>query len=150
MKSFSDNGRGFFASCLFSQLYFIGSAVLLLLIFCAVSVSLDDPDRVTPTLSLVSLYLSAFVSGIAAVRLSGDGLASGAVSGLFTATMVMLLSFLPFPSSGYDSLTSLLCCLLTVPAATLGAVIGHKKTKKPLTHAKKAYPKKYQPKKIRT
>ncbi len=114
-------------SCLISQIYWIAAALVLLLVICAVAVSLENPDKIVTPLTLAALYLSAVISGIAAVKKSGDGIASGALSGTFTAIILMILSFLPFPSSGFDTTTSLLCSLLVIPAAVLGAVLGHRK-----------------------
>lgn len=129
MKLTSENERGLLLSCLFSQIAWLASAVLLLLIFCAVAYSTSDPASITAPLSLCALYLSSLIGGVAAVRLSGDGIASGALSGLITAVLVFVLSALPLPESSFDLPQSLIFTALVIPASVLGAVIGHRRTK---------------------
>lgn len=114
-------------SCLISQIYWIVSAIVLMLIIGAVAVSLENPAAVLVPLCLATLYLSAIISGIAAVRYSHDGVLSGLLSGVITSALVMLLSFIPFPSSGLDTTTSLICALLVIPAAAIGSILGRKK-----------------------
>ncbi len=93
--------------------------------------SVSDPDSVSHPLSLAALYISCFISGIAAVKLSGEGVSSGAISGIITAIIVLLLSLLPVCPSGFDSLTSIICTLLIIPAAVLGSLVEQKKKNKP-------------------
>ena len=122
--------RSILLSCLLAQVWWIASAAVLLLILCAVISPLDDPDKVVKPLCMAALYISALIGGIAAVRISGDGIASGALSGVFTAIIVMMLAFVPFPESGFDALTSVLCALLVIPASVLGSILGHRKSPK--------------------
>ena len=129
MKNNQSN-KSLLRSCLISQLFFICSAAVMLLIICAICVGGNDPEAAIKPLTLTVLYVSSFISGIAAVKKSGDGIVSGALSGVFTSIMIMILSFIPFPPSGYDSLTSLLCSLLVIPASVLGAIVGHRKESK--------------------
>ena len=63
-------------SCLLSQIFWAGGLILLLLPACAAASSAEDPGSMIRPLSLACLYLAALLSGIAAVRLSGDGLLS--------------------------------------------------------------------------
>ena len=118
-------------SILLSQLGWLGSALLLLTVFCLIALSCDDPDSIILPLSLCALYLSSTVGGIFAVRLSGDGILSGALSGLITAGIVFLLSALPLTDSPFSLPTSLLLLSLIVLFSSVGAVIGHKRTKTP-------------------
>lgn len=131
MKQSNDRKKNFLLSCVLSQAVWLLTAPALLLVFCGIAYSLEDPDSITVPLSLCALYLSAIGGGIAAVRLSGDGIASGALSGLFTALLVFCLSALPFPKSGFNAPMSWILTELIIPASILGSVLGHKKTKNP-------------------
>ena len=136
MSKTKKSEKSILVSCLIAQIYWICSGIALLLILCGVAVALDDPDKIVTPLCLAALYISSLIGGIAAVKVSGDGIASGALSGIFTAIIVMLLSFIPFPASGFDTTTSLLCSLLVIPASVLGAILGHKKANKKASIAK--------------
>lgn len=129
MKHTSENERGLLLSCLSSQIFWFISALVLLLLFCGIAYSTADPAAVTTPLSLCALYLSAMIGGIAAVRLSGDGIASGALSGLFTALLVFVISALPLPDSSFVMPQSIIYTVLIIPASILGAVIGHKRSR---------------------
>ena len=142
MKRIQDEPRPFLLACLLSQIAWFLSALVLLLIFCAIAVSMEDPDSVTVPFSLCALYLSAFIGGIAAVRLSGDGIASGAVSGCFTMLLVFALTALPLENAPFEFPLSLILTACIVPASVLGAVIGHKKQKNPAKQLKKLHQKK--------
>lgn len=112
-----------------AQLVFLAAGVLLLLLFCRIAYSLDDPAAVTAPLSMTALCLSSLAGGIAAVRLTGDGLLSGLISGTVSLALVRALSALPLPASGMDmGQTVLFCCL--IPALSVcGAVLGKKRKK---------------------
>lgn len=138
MKQPNEKSRSILLSCALSQIAWLVSAVVLLLVFCAIAYSMADPDSVTQPLSLCALYLSAVIGGIAAVRLSGDGIASGAMSGLFTALLVFCLSALPLPDSAFAMPMSLVFIALIIPASILGSVLGHKKAKNPAKKIRKA------------
>lgn len=125
----NESERNLLLSCLFSQIAWIISAVLLLFIFCAIAYSTADPASLTTPLSLCALYLSSLFGGIAAVRISGDGIASGALSGLFTALLVFIISALPLPDSAFALPQSIIYTSLVIPASIIGAVIGHKKSR---------------------
>ena len=127
MKNPSERKCGIFLSCLKAQCVWFVAAVIILFAFCIVSYSTSDPDAVTHPLSLCALYLSAIAGGIAAVKFSGDGIASGALSGLITAVIVFCMSCIPFPSSGYSIGYSLLLTSLVIPASVIGSVLSHKK-----------------------
>ena len=118
-------------SVLLSQLVWIASALVLLCLFCCISLSLRDPDSIILPLSLCALYLSAVIGGVAAVRFSGDGILSGTLSGTVTALLVFLLSALPFSDSLFSLPSSLIFTALIIPASAVGSVIGHKRTNKP-------------------
>jgi len=131
MKHSRETKRSLFLSSLQAQAVWAPAAVLLLLVFCAVACSTADPDSITFPLSLCALYLSAVIGGIAAVRLSGDGLMSGLLSGIFTALLVGLLSLLPLPDSGTEFPMSLLYTALVIPASVVGSAVGHRRKEKP-------------------
>lgn len=131
MKHTHDQPRPFFLSCILSQIAWLLSVLLLLLIFSAAAASMVDPDSVLVPFSLCTLYLSALIGGIAAVRLSGDGIASGAVSGCITMLLVFGFSLLPLETSPFSFPHSLCLTACTVPASVLGAVIGHKRKQNP-------------------
>lgn len=114
------------------------SAVVLLLIFCTVAYSMEDPGSVLFPLSLCALYLSSVIGGIAAVRLSGDGLMSGFLSGLMTIGLIFLLSLFPFPVFYDDRMASVGYLAMVLPASVIGAVLGHKRKENPKIKRKKA------------
>ena len=64
MKNRNKVSRGLFLSCLISQGFWAASSLILLLLFCAAALSMDDPDSVTKPLSLCSLYIGAVVGGL--------------------------------------------------------------------------------------
>lgn len=136
MKNSHDAKRSLFLSALQAQAAWAISAVILLFIVCAVAYATEDPDSFIFPLSLCALYLSAIIGGIAAVRLSGDGILSGLLSGLITVILIKLLSLLPFPNSDTELSLSILCTLMILPASVVGSVIGHKRTEKNKRKAK--------------
>ncbi len=131
MKKREKADRSIFVSCLLSQVSWLVSALLLLLLFCAIAYSTADPDSLIRPLSMCALYLSSMIGGISAVKLSGDGIVSGCLSGLITTLIVFCISALPLYDSGIEMPYSLIFLLLIVPASAAGAVIGHRKEKKP-------------------
>lgn len=130
MKNSHEVGRGLFISSLQAQIAWIISAVLLLLLVCAIAYSTEDPDSLIFPLSLCALYLSAIVGGIVAVRLSGDGVLSGFISGLITIVLIRLMALLPLPVSDTELSVSILCNIMILPASVIGSVIGHKRKDK--------------------
>lgn len=96
-----------------AQFFTIGIGFVLLLLFCAIAYPMKDPDSVIVPLSLCALYLSSLIGGFAAVRISGDGILSGLISGVLTMLFFRMLSLLPFPSP----------CITTVQAGTFLALI---------------------------
>lgn len=89
--------RGFLVSCLLAQSVWLAVSVVLLLLFCAISVSAEDPARLITPLSLCALYLGSASAGIAAVKLSGDGILSGLVSGVISAILTLSLLVYSLP-----------------------------------------------------
>ncbi len=129
MKSSQKKERNLLSACLLSQAVWFISALVLLLVMCAVAYSTRDPDAITEPLSMCALYLSAVIGGVAAVKFSGDGIVSGLISGGITALFVVLLSCLPLPESGFDLTHSLIFTALVIPASALGALIGRRRRK---------------------
>ena len=139
MKKSKPTVKGFLPSCAFAVAVFVSLGLVLLLVSCAVAVSLDDPSSVAVPLSLVSLYLASFGCGIAASGLSGAGIAAGALAGTFASALVLALSLLPLSPSGFDQMQALIYALLIIPASVLGSVIGRKRPKKQKFPAHKQY-----------
>ena len=117
-------------SCLLSQAVWAAGLVILLLISCAAANSSENPDSMIRPLSLACLYLSALISGFAAVRFSGDGILSGMLSGTVTALLMLLLSCLPLPESGAAFPMNLLLTAAVIPSSGAGALIGHKRKRR--------------------
>jgi len=137
MKHSHEAKRSIFFAAVQAQGIWILFAVALLLLFCTIAYYMEDPDSVLFPLSLCALYLSSIAGGMAAVRLSGDGLMSGLLSGAMTVILVILFSFLPCPSSCSDIISSAGYLLMILPASVIGAVLGHKRKEKPKTKRKK-------------
>ncbi len=131
MKNSRETKRSILLSSVQAQAVWLFTAMGLLLIFCAIAYSTEDPDGITLPLSLCALYLSAVFGGIAAVRLSGDGLMSGLLAGMISAGVLFLISLLPLPLSSMEMPMSFLYNALVIPAAVIGAALGHKRKMKP-------------------
>ncbi len=127
MKKTTERKHGILQGCLKAQGCFAVSSLVLLLISCAIAYSLADPDSVTVPLSLSSLYLSAVIGGIAAVRFSEDGILSGTISGLMSTGILFCLSAMPLPDSTFSFPLSLFLTLAVIPASILGSILGHKR-----------------------
>lgn len=137
MKHSHETKRSILFSSVQAQGVWFLSAAVLLLIFCAVAYSMEDPDSVIFPLSLCALYLSSVIGGIASVRLSGDGLMSGMLSGIMTLVLIVLLSFFPFPVFCEDRIGSIGYLVMILPASVIGSVLGHKRKEKPMGKRKK-------------
>jgi len=129
MKKTTESKRGIIIPCLKAQLIWVGATIILMLIFCSVAYSLEDPDSVTVPLSLCALYVSSIICGIAAVKISGDGIVSGALSGGITALLLLCLSALPLPEGVFEMPISFFLILLVIPSSIVGAILGHKRKK---------------------
>ena len=92
----SADGGAFFLACARAALLAMGIGLVLLLILCAVCLSLDDPSRYAPYFSYAAVFPAALLCGLlAASATHGKGLLSGVVGGgIFTLTL-WLLSLLP-------------------------------------------------------
>jgi len=112
---------------LLAQLFAIGIGLILLFIFCCIVYPMDDPDSVLLPLSLCTLYLSGLTGGIAAVRLSGDGILSGLLSGGVTMLLFRLISLLPLPVCGLSAVQVGIIFALIPFSSVCGAVIGKKR-----------------------
>ncbi len=131
MKNSRETKRSILLSSVQAQAVWLLAAGIMLCVFCAIAYSMEDPDSVTLPLSLCALYLSAIVGGIAAVRLSGDGIMSGLLTGMFSAGILFLVSLLPLPVSSVEMPTSFLYNALVIPAAAVGAALGHRRKSNP-------------------
>ncbi len=130
MKNSRETKRSILLSSVQAQAVWLLAAGRLLFVFCAISYSTEDPDILTLPLSLCALYLSAIIGGIAAVRFSGDGLISGLLTGIISAGVLLLVSLLPLPASSVEMPMSFLYNALVIPAAVVGAALGHKRKRK--------------------
>ncbi len=130
MKNSHEVKRSLFLSSVKAQIAWGASAVILLLLFSLIAYNSADPDSLILPLSLCALYLSAVIGGFAAVRLSGDGIMSGLLSGLITIVLIRLLALLPFPNSYTELSLSILYTLLVFPASVVGSILGHKRKDK--------------------
>ena len=108
----------------------MAAVVVLLLIFCAIATSAENPGFLVAPLSLAASYLGAFIGGVAAVRRSGDGVMSGLIAGAVMLAAVFLLSLLPLPSSRWPSSACAILLLMMLPASVLGSIAGHKREKR--------------------
>ncbi|MBE6625739.1 MAG: TIGR04086 family membrane protein [Ruminococcaceae bacterium] len=131
MKIRKHKSRGLFLSCVLSQGIFLFSSLVLLLIFCAISSSMEDPDSITTPLSLCALYLGSLIGGFSASKLSDAGIISGLIAGVLSAVIIFAMSAFPLPSSGVTETKSLILTLIVVPISLSGAFIGKKRAKKP-------------------
>ena len=130
MKSTRRSSRGLFLSCLISQGVWVVSAILILLVFCAIANSMEDPQAVLTPLSLCALYLSTFICGYTAVKIS-DEIIAGLVSGAINICVILLISALPLPGSDFSIGHSIMFLLLIIPSNMLGAFVGKKRKRKP-------------------
>ena len=128
MKHSTAGSGGLFLSCIRAQAVWFLSALILLPVMGLIAYSTADPDSLIRPLSLCALYLSALIGGIAAVRYSGDGAASGLLSGTMTAFLLLLVSAFPLPESGFEPNTGFLLLALVIPASLIGSVLGHRRT----------------------
>ena len=139
MKSNVGSSRGLFLSCLISQGVFVVSGITFLLIFCGIANSMESPESVIAPLSICALYLSSILCGLGAVKISGDGILSGLISGAMSACIVLILSALPLPTSGLSTGISILFTALIIPASVMGAFVGKKRKIKSKRYPNKRY-----------
>jgi len=124
-------------SALKAQIAVLLSGIVLLLLFCTIASSVEDPDSILSPLSLCALFLSAFFGGLASVRISGDGILSGILSGSITALLILLLSLLPLPGCEKTITEKMLSYLCIIASSTAGAMIGKKRTTKKKPHKRR-------------
>ena len=108
-------------------------SVVLAIISCVIAFYSKDPDSLLTPLSMLSLYVPAFIAGVVAIRKKGDSsLLCGLLSGVIFMLFYMLVSlfFSPEDSSGYSLLLSLALHALIVLFSVLGSYAGKRHTKK--------------------
>ncbi len=110
-----------------AQLVFLVTGMVLVLLFCAIALRLTDPSSVTVPLSLLALALASIAGGVGAVRMSGDGLLSGFLSGGITMGLVWALSLLPLPGAPLETGDRVLFYCLMPVLSLCGAVVGKKR-----------------------
>jgi len=133
MRKSIENERGIFLPSLKAQIGWVISGISLLFIFCMIAYSTEDPCSMIKPLSLTALYLSSAIGGFCAMKLSGK-LASGLISGIFTALFIFFLSVIPICKTGNDIGTSLILNSLIIPSSFLGAFIAKPRRASPKKH----------------
>ena len=118
-------------SCLLGAAGGLAALSVFLLLFSAALNGAENPGPLYLPLALFSFYVGALGTGILSVRLSGDGLVSGLLGGCVYTAAVFLFSLLPLPSAALPPSAAHILLLLALPASALGAVLGHRKPKKP-------------------
>ena len=99
---------------------------LLILIFAAFCLALEDPHSLTLALSLAAIYLSALAAGFASVRKNHreNALLCGALTGLtFMLALCALLLLIPTGSESAPS-SAFVLRLLVLPFSVLGSFLG--------------------------
>ena len=123
--------RPFALSCLMGTGVGMLALFCLILLFSAVASGCRDPGPLLTPMAVCSLYLGALFAGGGAVRFTGDGLVAGGIGGVFYTAAVFLLSLLPLPPSELPPSVGLILLVLLLPASVLGAILGHRKAKRP-------------------
>lgn len=110
----------------------IGIAVTgaLLLLFCLILSATEDPGPLSAPLSLCALYLGGIAAGVFGAKRSNGGAAGGFLAGAVLACAVLILSFLPLPSSSFSASACWIFLGLLLPAGALGGILGTKKSRK--------------------
>ena len=114
-------------SALFGALFGILAAVLLLFAATAIGYATADPCSLTMPLALTALYLSAFVSGFAALRRNrAMALVCGSFSGLFLMLVFLVLSLLlrNHSDASFSTPVALLLRAVMIPCAAIGGYCG--------------------------
>ncbi len=107
-------------------------ALLLCLSAAGAAYSGDDPNSLTGAFGLVSLYISAFVAGFAAVKINGsEALICGTFSGCLLSLVLVVISlfFGNEYSTGYSVPLMLVLRMAAVLMALLGAFAALHKSK---------------------
>lgn len=128
MKNSREVNNGLLVSALKAQIIWLLSAVILLLVFCSVAYTVEDPDSLTKPLALCALYISSLIAGAASTRISKDGIASGLICGVVIFLIIMCIAALPLPDSEFEMPGSLLYSAAVIPASAVGSLIGKKKS----------------------
>ncbi len=108
-------------------------SVILSLAFCLIAYLTSDPTSLITPLSLLSLYISSFSSGLISVRACGhSSLICGLISGgIFMALLIFISFFFPSQlSSDHSFGISFLLHALVVVFSVFGGYAGQKKPKR--------------------
>lgn len=117
------NEKSFFVSVFLGTVISLVIGLILLVVTCFLGLSMKDPDKYTPMLSLASLFITALISGYLAARTHRkSGLACGALSGILLVGILVLLAF----AFGYGIHISLfaICAPAVIVCSTLSGVVG--------------------------
>lgn len=105
-------------------------AVAALLIFSAVAMKFDEPDKIAPIFGVAALMISAFVGGFVTARMHGArGLSSGAIFGLSLVLVIAVAALI----AGAKISTAMFAVSapVAVLVAMLGGIVGVGGKKKP-------------------
>ncbi|MBO5938912.1 MAG: TIGR04086 family membrane protein [Clostridia bacterium] len=106
-------------------------AAVLLLVGALICQRSQDPNKMTLPLGLVSLYLSALLGGIVAVRHRGSSaLLCGAVCGILLLVFFWIVSIFFGDSDAFSLPLSLFLRCFTAFFSILGAYLGLKRSKR--------------------
>jgi putative membrane protein (TIGR04086 family) len=86
--------KSFFVSVFLGTLISLAIGIALLLIACFTGLSMEDPDRLIPIFSLISLFITALLGGYLSARAHREnGLFCGALSGILLIGILVLFVF---------------------------------------------------------
>lgn len=126
-----DGTRPVFVNSLKGLAAGIVSAILILLVMCAVAMKTPDPAALARPLSFASLLFSALIAGFVSAKLSSGGALCGVICGAMYLAFVFAVSLFVRGGGQTNLFVSLALRLAAFPATVLGAIIGDRKEKKP-------------------
>jgi len=95
------------------------AAAAALLIFSAVAMKFDEPDKVAPIFGASAMLISAFVGGFVTARMHGArGLSSGAIFGLSLVLIIAVAALIA------GAKISTMMFAISAPVAVLTAALG--------------------------
>ena len=106
------------------------AAAAALLIFSAVAMKFDEPDRIAPVFGVAALLVSALVGGIVTSRAHGErGLSSGAIFGLSLVLIIAVAALIA--GAKISTVMFAISAPVAVLTSALGGIIGVGGKKKP-------------------
>lgn len=118
--------NGTFLSLMKALLICTAAGAVLLSLFCLLALRFDDPEKVAPVFSFVTLAFLSFLGGRISAHLRGEsGALCGLLFGLLMAAAMIALSFAL--GRAVDPLTYVIAAAGAVGMATLGGRGAEKK-----------------------